>query len=382
MNRHIIAPLLLCCLASIARADDIALKENHPDRHVVVKGDTLWDISAKFLKDPWRWPQLWNMNRDQIRNPHLIYPGDVVVLDTSNGEARLKLLRETITLEPGTRIEPLQKQPIPTIAPSVIAPFLSQPLVIEPDGMASSPSIVGTQEERLIMAPGTKIYANNIEEGAKLNWQVFRPGKDLVDPDSKELLGVEAIYLGDAKLIRIGDPSTLEVIKAKEDIYKGDKLIQAPDKLLTSFTPRTPEGDIQGRIISALGGNAELGPNNIVAINRGSEDGLEEGHVLAIHSQGARSKVQTPKKRESVSEGPTAYFNLERDEDGQLARDEEGRIQVRVGNSADSGTSTTIQLPDERVGLVMIFRTFERVSYGLIMKAERPVHVLDKVQIP
>lgn len=382
MNRHIIAPLLLCCLASIARADDIALKENHPDRHVVVKGDTLWDISAKFLKDPWRWPQLWNMNRDQIRNPHLIYPGDVVVLDTSNGEARLKLLRETITLEPGTRIEPLQKQPIPTIAPSVIAPFLSQPLVIEPDGMASSPSIVGTQEERLIMAPGTKIYANHIEEGAKLNWQVFRPGKDLVDPDSKELLGVEAIYLGDAKLTRIGDPSTLEVIKAKEDIYKGDKLIQAPDKLLTSFTPRTPEGDIQGRIISALGGNAELGPNNIVAINRGSEDGLEEGHVLAIHSQGARSKVQTPKKRESVSEGPTAYFNLERDEDGQLARDEEGRIQVRVGNSADSGTSTTIQLPDERVGLVMIFRTFERVSYGLIMKAERPVHVLDKVQIP
>lgn len=382
MNRHIIAPLLLCCLASIARADDIALKENHPDRHVVVKGDTLWDISAKFLKDPWRWPQLWNMNRDQIRNPHLIYPGDVVVLDTSNGEARLKLLRETITLEPGTRIEPLQKQPIPTIAPSVIAPFLSQPLVIEPDGMASSPSIVGTQEERLIMAPGTKIYANHIEEGAKLNWQVFRPGKDLVDPDSKELLGVEAIYLGDAKLIRIGDPSTLEVIKAKEDIYKGDKLIQAPDKLLTSFTPRTPEGDIQGRIISALGGNAELGPNNIVAINRGSEDGLEEGHVLAIHSQGARSKVQTPKKRESVSEGPTAYFNLERDEDGQLARDEEGRIQVRVGNSADSETSTTIQLPDERVGLVMIFRTFERVSYGLIMKAERPVHVLDKVQIP
>lgn len=382
MNRHIIAPLLLCCLASIARADDIALKENHPDRHVVVKGDTLWDISAKFLKDPWRWPQLWNMNRDQIRNPHLIYPGDVVVLDTSNGEARLKLLRETITLEPGTRIEPLQKQPIPTIAPSVIAPFLSQPLVIEPDGMASSPSIVGTQEERLIMAPGTKIYANHIEEGAKLNWQVFRPGKDLVDPDSKELLGVEAIYLGDAKLTRIGDPSTLEVLKAKEDIYKGDKLIQAPDKLLTSFTPRTPEGDIQGRIISALGGNAELGPNNIVAINRGSEDGLEEGHVLAIHSQGARSKVQTPKKRESVSEGPTAYFNLERDEDGQLARDEEGRIQVRVGNSADSGTSTTIQLPDERVGLVMIFRTFERVSYGLIMKAERPVHVLDKVQIP
>lgn len=382
MNRHIIAPLLLCCLASIARADDIALKENHPDRHVVVKGDTLWDISAKFLKDPWRWPQLWNMNRDQIRNPHLIYPGDVVVLDTSNGEARLKLLRETITLEPGTRIEPLQKQPIPTIAPSVIAPFLSQPLVIEPDGMASSPSIVGTQEERLIMAPGTKIYANHIEEGAKLNWQVFRPGKDLVDPDSKELLGVEAIYLGDAKLTRIGDPSTLEVLKAKEDIYKGDKLIQAPDKLLTSFTPRTPEGDIQGKIISALGGNAELGPNNIVAINRGSEDGLEEGHVLAIHSQGARSKVQTPKKRESVSEGPTAYFNLERDEDGQLARDEEGRIQVRVGNSADSGTSTTIQLPDERVGLVMIFRTFERVSYGLIMKAERPVHVLDKVQIP
>lgn len=383
MNKHIIAPLLLCCLASVAQAEDIALKDGHPDRHVVVKGDTLWDISGKFLKDPWRWPQIWKMNREQIKNPHLIYPGDVVVLDTSSGEAQLRLLRETVTLEPGTRIEPLEKKPIPTIAPSAIAPFLSQPLVIEPDGMADAPSIVGTQEDRLILAPGTRIYADKIEEGAKLNWQIFRPGRDLVDPDSNEMLGVEAIYLGDARLTRIGDPSTLEILKAKEDIYKGDKMIQAPETLMGSFTPRAPEGDIQGRIMTSLGGVAELGPNSIVTINRGSADGLEEGHVLAIYGQGATTTVPASKKTQPNSDGgPTAYVNLDRDENGELARDEEGRIMVRVGDTADPGEDRTIQLPDERIGLAMVFRTFERVSYALIIKAERPVHVLDKVQTP
>lgn len=151
---------------------------------------------------------------------------------------------------------------------------------------------------------------------------------------------------------------------------------------MTSFTPRAPEGDVQGRIISALGGNNELGPNNIVTINLGSAEGLEEGHVLAILGLGGSSTLPVSKKTVSGNDGPTAYVNLERDDSGELARDEEGRIQVRVGDTADAGEPKTIQLPDERIGLLMVFRTFERVSYALIMKAERPVHVLDKVQTP
>lgn len=382
MNRHIIAPLLLCCLASIAQADDIALKENHPDRHVVVKGDTLWDISGKFLKDPWRWPQLWQMNREQIKNPHLIYPGDVVVLDTSGAEPQLKLLRETVTLEPGTRVEPLEKQPIPTIAPSAIAPFLNQSLVIDTDDMPNAATIVGVQEDRLILTPGSRIYTSVIEEGEGLDWQIYRPGDALVDPDSKEMLGYEAVFLGDARLQRYGDPATLGIKRARQDIYIGDKLIRSPDTLLSSFTPRAPENEISGRILTAFGGLAELGPHSIVTISRGKADGLEEGHVLAIYGQGANVVGPADKSKSPVTDGPTAYVNLEKDEAGELARDEEGRVVVRVGNNADKNATKSYQLPDERIGLMMVFRTFDRVSYGLIMKAERPVHVLDRVQTP
>ncbi|HQR60075.1 MAG TPA: LysM peptidoglycan-binding domain-containing protein, partial [Methylophilaceae bacterium] len=150
MNKYIIALLLLCCLAPVARADNIQLQDGHPDRYVVVKGDTLWGIAGRFLKDPWRWPQIWKMNREQIKNPHLIYPGDVVVLDVdSNGQPQLRLLRETITLEPGTMVEPLEKKPIPTISPGAIAPFLTQPLVVTEQELKEAPSIVGSANGNL-----------------------------------------------------------------------------------------------------------------------------------------------------------------------------------------------------------------------------------------
>src|SRR5690349_4777792 len=150
MYKYIITLLSLCCLALPAAADDLQLQENHPDRYVVVKGDTLWGISGKFLKDPWKWPKIWKMNRQQIKNPHWIYPGDVIVLDTSSGQPQLRLLRETVTLQPGIREEPLEKAPIPTIAPNVISPFLSQPLVIENDELNGAPTIIAGQENRVV----------------------------------------------------------------------------------------------------------------------------------------------------------------------------------------------------------------------------------------
>jgi hypothetical protein len=345
MKKYIIALLLLCCLASVAQADDIQLQDGHPDRYVVVKGDTLWGISAKFLKDPWRWPQIWKMNREQIKNPHLIYPGDVVVLDVDgNGQPQLRLLRETITLEPGTIVEPLEKKPIPTISPSAIAPFLTQPLVINEDDLQQAPSIIGAEGDHVVLAPGFNVYVDRIEEGSGLNWQIFRKGKVLVDPDTKENLGIEAIYLGDARAIRYGVPATIEIVRPKEDIYKGDRLFKMPDTMMSSYVPRAPENDIAGRIISAYHGITELGPNAIVIINRGFDDGLAEGNVLAIIRPG------------KVVKDPLA--------------------------ERDKTVQKKLLLPDERIGLLMVFRTFSRVSYAIIMKAQSPVHVLDVVRTP
>ncbi len=378
MNRHIIALLLLCCLASFAWADEIQLRDNSPDRYTVVKGDTLWGISGKFLKDPWRWPQVWKMNREQIKNPHRIYPGDVVVLDTSGGQPQLRLLRETIALEPGVRVEPLEKQAIPTIAPSMIAPFLSQPLVIEQGGLNEAPSIVAAQEGHLVLGQGIKVYVDKIEAGGTLNWQIFRSGKSLIDPDTQSLLGTEAVYLGEARVLRHGEPATIEIMRAVTDIYTGDRLVKAPEVMLNSFVPHAPEQEIQGRIISAYTGVAELGPNSIVTINRGKRDGVEEGHVLAIREFGRT----LPPSKDAPKTQKEGYVNLDRNEDGSIKRDEDGKIQVRVGNRAVGEEVKALKLPDERIGLLMVFRTFDNVSYALILQAERAAHVLDVVATP
>lgn len=378
MNRHIIALLLLCCPASFAWAETIRLQDNPPDRHTVVKGDTLWGISGKFLKDPWRWPQVWNMNRQQIRNPNLIYPGDVIVLDLSRGNPELRLLRETIVLEPGIRVEPLEKQAIPTISPSVIGPFLSQPLVIEAQGLLDAPKIVGAQEGHVVLGPGIKVYVDKIEQGDGLNWQLYRPGRALIDPDTKEQLGTEAVYLGEARVTHYGEPATIEIRRAVTDIYAGDKLVKSPEILMNGFVPHAPENAISGRIISAYTGVDELGPNSIVTINRGTADGMEEGHVLAIRELG--KTLPPPKGAPKVQK--EGYVNLERNEDGSLKRDEDGKVQVRVGNRLVGEEVKGLKLPDERIGLLMVFRTFERVSYALIVQVERAAHVLDVVATP
>jgi hypothetical protein len=381
MKKYIITPLLLWCLASTAWADVIQLRENHPDRYVVVKGDTLWDISARFLKDPWLWPQVWQMNREQIRNPHLIYPGDVVVLDLSGATPQLRLMRGTVKLEPGVRIEQLEKLAVPTISPSVIAPFLSQPLVISKDELEDAPKIVGAEDGRLLLANNMNVYVTRINDGDGLDWQIFRPGTELVDPDTKDVLGTETVYLGDAHTRKYGQPATVQLGRITQDVTTDDRLIKPTDSVMNSFVPHAPDGDILGRVISTYQGPKDVGKHSIIAINRGSADGLEQGHVLAIYHEG--KKLPPEKRKGSEREG---YFNLERNEDGTLKRDEEGRVQTRFGTRRTDGKfesePSEIKLPDERVGLVMIFRTFERVSYGLIMESERSISTSDIVVTP
>ncbi len=350
MFRHIITLLLLSCAAMNVAAQDVQLREDYPERHTVVKGDTLWDISAKFLKDPWLWPKVWKMNRDQIKNPHLIYPGDVVVLDLSSGDPQLRLLRETVTLQPGIREEYLEKEAVTTIAPNIIEPFLSQPLVIENDELENAAAIIGSQENRVVLSQGVKIYIDEITEDQGRFWNVYRNGKVFIDPITKEQLGTEAIHLGNARITRYGEPATAEISRANQEIFKDDKLVAAPDDLSKSFVPRAPESDINGHILSLYGSVNEGGRNSIITINRGTNNGIEPGHVLAIYREG--SLVKNPKYEKAKKEDKKTT------EPPQL------------------------KLPNERIGLMMVFRTFDRISYGLIMQASEPVNALDLVQTP
>lgn len=383
MYKYIITPLLLCCLASSAAADDVQLQPDHPERYVVVKGDTLWGISSKFLKDPWKWPEVWNMNREQIKNPHLIYPGDVVVLDTSNGEPQLSLLRETVTLQPGVVIEPLEKEAVPAISPNVIEPFLSRPLIIEKNALESAPTIIAGPDDRVALSAGTRIYIDKIKEEDGLRWHIYRPNKALVDPETKEFLGIEALYLGDAKVSKYGEPATAMVTRAKEEIFVQDKLVAAVDTLQTSFIPHAPAIDIAGRVMTIYGGVAEAGAKTIVSINKGTLDGLEQGHVLSINRAGEWVS-RDPKNKRTEEKFPMEEFKF-KDVDpleAKPAEVEEGKRKKVDPDDDPANNPNLVKLPDERIGLLMIFRTFDRVSYGLIMQASEPVNVLDIVKTP
>ncbi len=350
-------------------ATPLVLKPDAPDRYTVVRGDTLWGISERFTDSPWRWPELWNFNREQIRNPHLIYPGDVIVLDRALG--RLTIARgevapqpaapaeaprpeprarkeepqppsDTFRLSPRIRAERVEREEIPSIPLSIIEPFLSRPLVIEPDGLDKGPTIIATEEDRVILGAGNVAYVRGIGESAEDSWYVYRRGNPLIDPDTNKTLGYEAIYLGTARVTRAGDPATIQLTSVKQEVGRGDKLIPAERIQTLSYAPHAPESQMRGRVMSIYGGLGrvgEAGPQSIITLNRGKADGLEVGHVLAVYRHGVTVKdVSRP--------------------------------------------GAVIQVPDERYGLVFVFRVFERVSYALVMRITRPVRTLDVVQNP
>ena len=384
MKKRIITLLVLSCLSLNINADEITLQKNHPDRYTVVKGDTLWAISGKFLKDPWQWPKVWKMNRAEIKNPHRIYPGDVVVLDNSSGSPQLSLLHETVTLQPGAVEEPLEKEAIQTIAPNVIGPFLSQPLLIENGQLDTAPRIIAGPDNRVILSAGTRVYVNSIKEGDGLHWNVYRPGEQLTDPDSKEVLGTEAIYLGDVNIARFGAPATGDIVRAKEEIFTKDRLVVSQEEFKSSFVPHAPETQINGRIMRIYGGVAEGGPNTVVSINRGKKDGLEEGHVLAINRYGRVIKDPEYKDQNTNKVVPEEKKLKELNFDVKTGAD--GKKIVNFEKEAKQSQIVLqpgeVKLPDERVGLLMIFRTFDRISYGLIMSTSDAIYTLDSVQTP
>ena len=323
---------------AIPAAKPIELAPDAPDRHIVVPGDTLWGISAKFLKDPFRWPDIWKMNTEQVKNPHRIYPGQVVILDRSGAEPQLRL-GQVIKLEPQVRIEALPKE-IPAIPAQAIEPFLAQPLVIDLAAFENAARVVASQESRVYTATGDTIYATGVDANIKL-WQVYRPGKPLIDPDNGETLGLEATFLGNARTAGEGDPTPLMVTSVKQEIGRGDYLIAASRPEVLSYVPRVPTQAVSGRVLALYGGVGEGGRNSIISISRGIRDGLEMGHVLALYRAGAT-----------------------------------------VTNRFEDDKLRSHTLPDERYGLIFIFRVFDRVAYGLVTDAARPVMAGDRVRQP
>jgi hypothetical protein len=390
--------LLMTPLAPALAADASALQEGAPDQYIVVPGDTLWGISGRFLKDAWKWPELWRMNQEQLRNPHRIYPGDVIVLDRSGAELQLRLLRaddpaaaaaaagvaptparDTVKLSPKVRAEPLADKAIPAIPPSAIEPFLSRPLVVSQDELDSAPIVLANQENRVAIGAGNVAYAQGLGYDKGDVWQVFRRGDALIDPDTNEILGYQATYLGEARVIRRGDPATIEITRSAQEIYAGDRLLPAAKERPTfSYVPRAPWKPVRGRIMSTYGSLGETGPLGIVALSKGSKDGLEVGHVLAIHrsqstlAYGTRMAPLYGTTGFALNDSPRAYYSEE-----ITPRDAPLYQRGRRITEEDAA-----KLPDERFGLVMVFRTFDRAAFGLVMQASRPVAINDLVTNP
>ncbi|HEY0843989.1 MAG TPA: LysM peptidoglycan-binding domain-containing protein [Noviherbaspirillum sp.] len=342
-----------------------AFLPNAPDQHTVVRGDTLWDISGKFLQHAWCWPQVWGMNRDEIRNPHLIYPGQIVYFDRAAGRLRLgsPVGRNTtdsqdgggipsVKLSPQLRTEGLGQQAVPSIPSNLIEPFLSQPLVVNDKELLDVPRIVATQEGRVILGKNDKAFVRG-DIGSGTSFQVFRPGTPLRDPETKEVLGYEAAYLGTIKLDRAAqtpdEAHSFNVVNTKQEMGVGDRLMPVEPTPILNYVPHPPEQKVDARIVSIYGGVSQAGQNQIVAINRGKNAGLDLGTVLELYRN-----------------GPTIVDRTERSS---------------FWSVGDYG-KRNVKLPDHLYGSLFIFRVFDTVSYGLVMQVTESVHVGDIAKSP
>ncbi|WP_119156745.1 LysM peptidoglycan-binding domain-containing protein [Caldimonas tepidiphila] len=333
--------------------EDIA--PNAPDSHVVRPGDTLWHISGMFLKTPWRWPELWGLNLEQIRNPHLIYPGQLLVLEKIDGRARLRVGQaigtpgsgQTVKLSPRVRSSLLPDDAIPPIPLHLIEPFLNEAIIFDHNELERAPRVVAAQEGRVLLTRGDRAYVRG-ELGKAREWRLFREAKPLRDPDTREILGYEAAYLGTTEYVKPAEtgprgeyiPASFTVLSAKQEVGVGDRLAPMPEREFLSYAPHAPQKEMDGRIVSIYGEALSAGQNQIVALNRGEADGLERGHVLALWRYGSKAVDRT------------------------------------------QGRALRMQLPDERHGLLFVFRTFERMSYALILNVQEPVKVGDRFTQP
>jgi nucleoid-associated protein YgaU len=334
--------LLLVAASSWVQAD-VQLRQGHPDSYTVARGDTLWDISGKFLSKPWQWPEIWHAN-PQVENPHLIYPGDRLSLTYVNGQPRLMLnrgeSRGTIKLSPSVRTTPIAEA-IPTIPLEAINSFLLANRVINSaDEFTAAPYIVAGDAERVVSGGGDRVYARGQFAEDQPAYSIYRQGKAYKDPKTGEFLGINADYVGSGdKMAAEGDMTTLVLSRSNEEVRLGDRLFPTEQRVVNStFMPSSPAQEINGVILDVPRGVTQIGQFDVVIINKGTREGLVEGNVLAVYKT------------------------------GETVRD-------RV-------TGENVKVPDERSGLLMIFRTYDKLSYGLVLNATRQLAVLDKVRNP
>jgi hypothetical protein len=314
------------------------LRSDHPERYTVVKGDTLWDISARFLNNPWYWPEIWHVN-PQVENPHLIYPGDELALVYIDGKPRVTKVSSdrVVKLSPKVRSEPIDT-PIPAIPLDAISSFLTDTRIVGVEELDGAPYVLEGEDGRIITGAGDRVYARG--EKPADNVGVFRRSKEFRDPETGEFLGLEARSIARGEVIAENkDVLTLRLKQSNEEVRIGDRLLVGEERrITTSFVPSSPDSDIEAKMISVDGGVSQIGQFDVVAINRGEREGLKPGNVMAVLKAG----------------------NLVR----------------------DPVTNETIELPSERAGLMMVFQTYEKMSYGLILQATRPLSVGDKVTNP
>jgi len=340
MRKLILGSLLALAMVCSAVADVLALKPDHPETYVVKKGDTLWDISNVFLKDPWHWPQLWHTN-PQIKNPHLIYPGDVLNLVYVNGQPQLVLSRgRDIKLEPEVRATPIERA-IPAIPLEAINAFLNRGRIVAPGMLEKAPYVLSGKEGHIVGGAGDEIYGRGtFAADTEASYGIFRKGEVFVDPDSQEVLGVQALDIGLGKLLSVEkDVATLALNRSTQEVRRGDRLLPEEERQINAnFFPSAPEQDLKGRLLAVEGGVSQIGFMSVVVISKGAREGLKEGNLLAIYKTG-----------ETVS---------------------------------DPLNNDVVKTPDFRAGLLMVFRVFDKVSYGLVLRAERPLKVNDSVRNP
>ncbi|WP_317932801.1 LysM peptidoglycan-binding domain-containing protein [Halioxenophilus sp. WMMB6] len=338
--------LLFSAIVNWAQAEEIQLREDHPDEYIVVKGDTLWDISETFLKNPWMWPELWHAN-PQIDNPHLIFPGDVISLIYLDGRPRLTISRRTEKLQPGvTKLSPAVRvvplaDAIPAIPLDVIDAFLNKNRIVDKREMEAAPYVVAGEEQRLILANGDRLYARGALDSSITNYNLYRLGQPYVDPKTKEVLGYQGLDIGSVRVTAANsDVSTLAVTRSTEEVRIGDRLLPDEERAIEStFFPSAPANEaIEGLVLAMDQGLTHAGAMDVVVINLGEREGIEAGDVLAIYKEGKLIK--------------------------------------------DTVAGGKVQLPEEKAGLLMVFRTFEKLSFGLILESSVPVNLNDKLYSP
>lgn len=339
MKKRILGLLGACMLLTQAVAQEPQLKNNYPEQHTVVRGDTLWDISNTFLSNPWMWPEIWHVN-PQIENPHLIYPGDVVRLIYLDGKPRVVVDRNRVVkLSPKVRVVG-QGDAIPSIPLDKIKHFLSRSRIVTAEQLAAAPHVVSGESKRLVLGKGDRLYARGSFDDSIAVYGIYRKGETYLDPDTGEVLGVQALDIGSGRMRALdGDIATLLMTRTTEEVRVGDRLLNEEQRAIdATFFPSAPDGEVDAKIIAVEGGVTQVGNMDVVVINRGDREGMKVGNVLAVYKLG-------------------------------------GTVKDRIKGDM-------VTLPDERAGLVMIFRSFEKLSLGLVLEADRPLAVKDLVRNP